>query len=51
MEAGSFFTYAEVTVACEPPLNSQGRGNRRLVTPGLKVEVLSPSTEGYDRGA
>jgi Uma2 family endonuclease len=42
------YTYPDITVVCDPPL---WRDNRRdtLLNPALIVEVLSPSTENYDR--
>ena len=42
-------TYPDVSVVCDEP---QFLDNRRdnLLNPGLIVEVLSPSTEAYDRG-
>lgn len=43
------YTYPDVVVVCGKP---QFEGDRRdvLVNPSLIVEVLSSSTEGYDRG-
>jgi Uma2 family endonuclease len=41
------FVYPDASVSC----NEQGRGqNDNVQSPRLVVEVLSPSTEGYDRG-
>src|SRR2546421_3756307 len=41
------FVYPDVTVSCDP----RDRGKIDIVEyPSLIVEVLSPSTEGYDRG-
>ncbi len=43
-------TFPEISVICEP--NQYYLGKKDVVlTPVLVVEVLSPSTEGYDRGA
>lgn len=43
------FAYPDLTVVCGPP--EFGFGQRDvLVNPALIVEVLSPSTEAYDRG-
>jgi Uma2 family endonuclease len=43
------YTYPDVTVVCgEPQLADDYRDI--LLNPALLVEVLSPSTEGYDRG-
>ncbi len=50
VEATELGTYPDVTVLC-------GQGNyhkdfsQSLVNPSIVVEVLSPSTEAYDRGA
>jgi Uma2 family endonuclease len=46
--ATGLYTYPDITVVCDPPL---WRDNRRdtLLNPTLIVEVLSPSTENYDR--
>ncbi len=43
----SRYVYPDVTVACDE--QQQGDGNM-LLYPRLIVEVLSPSTEAYDRG-
>ena len=43
------FTYPDVAVHCGPPEFYDGRSDA-LVNPSLIVEVLSPSTEAYDRG-
>lgn len=40
------FCYPDVTVLCEPGI----RRERFVEQPSLIVEVLSPSTEAYDRG-
>jgi Uma2 family endonuclease len=43
------YTYADCTVVCgEPQFSSDQQDN--ILNPVLIVEVLSPSTEGYDRG-
>lgn len=43
------YVYADAVVVCGPP---ELRGNKRdiLLNPRVIVEVLSPSTEDYDRG-
>jgi Uma2 family endonuclease len=47
--ASRTYTYADCSVVCgEPQVSSDQRDN--LLNPLLIVEVLSPSTEGYDRG-
>ena len=43
------FNYADVTVVGGQPHYVRGRTNRMLTNPSLVVEVLSPSTEKYDR--
>jgi Uma2 family endonuclease len=45
----SLNTYADVVVACSPSFHATYRD--ALVNPKVIVEVLSSSTEGYDRGA
>jgi len=49
VSATGLYTYPDVTVVCGDP---QFLAERRdtLLTPTLIVEVLSPSTEAYDRG-
>jgi Uma2 family endonuclease len=48
----SLYTYPDLSVICGPleydPLD---RGRETVLNPTLLVEVLSPSTEAYDRGA
>lgn len=45
----SLNTYADVVVACSPSFHATYRD--ALINPKVIVEVLSSSTEGYDRGA
>jgi Uma2 family endonuclease len=46
---GGLYTYPDVTIVCgEPQFLDQQRDT--LLNPTLIVEVLSPSTEAYDRG-
>lgn len=47
-EADDFYTYPDVVVVCGEPRLLPGHDT--LLNPKLIVEVLSPSTEGYDRG-
>jgi Uma2 family endonuclease len=49
--ADDMYTYPDVTALCGEPLFAT-RGNQppRLVNPGVIFEVLSPSTEAFDRG-
>lgn len=42
------FVYPEATVSCEE--SDRRRGNTLIEAPRVVVEVLSPSTEGRDRG-
>ena len=45
------YSYPDLTIACEKPAyDYDPNGNAVLLNPTLIVEVLSPSTEGYDRG-
>jgi Uma2 family endonuclease len=48
-EATNLYTYPDVTVTCQKPVYT-GLQNDALTNPTLIVEVLSPSTELYDRG-
>src|SRR6187401_1273750 len=47
--ATGLFTYPDVTVTCGEPVETPGRW-RSLLNPTVLVEVLSRSTEEYDRG-
>lgn len=48
---GGLYTYPDVTVFCgQPQFDSIDRSQGTLTNPRVIVEVLSPSTEGYDRG-
>ena len=49
VEATKMASYPDVTVVCGPP--SRMADGRTLLNPSLLVEVLSPSTADYDRGA
>lgn len=46
--AGSRYVYPDVTIVCGPP-HLEGEADV-LRNPNLVVEVLSPSTEAFDRG-
>ena len=48
-EATGIHTYPDVSVACGPRFHEKYRDT--LTNPTVIVEVLSTSTEGYDRGA
>ena len=43
------YTYPDVVIACQEPRFLDGQLDT-LVNPTLLVEILSPSTEAYDRG-
>lgn len=44
------YRYADVSVLCGKPIYEEVGKQKLLVNPVLIVVVLSPSTEGYDRG-
>jgi Uma2 family endonuclease len=44
------YRYPDLTALCGAPRYEEIGGVNALVNPSLIVEVLSPSTEGYDRG-
>ena len=44
------YRYADVVVVCGPPVIESVQGLDVLVNPRLIVEILSDSTEAYDRG-
>jgi Uma2 family endonuclease len=48
--ATSLFTYPDVTIACDE-LRFHPKNRDTLLNPRVIVEVLSESTEAYDRGA
>jgi Uma2 family endonuclease len=43
------YVYADVVLICGP-MQTEAEAKDVLVNPAVVVEVLSPSTEGYDRG-
>lgn len=47
--SAGLYTYPDITVACGEPRFEDGELDT-LLNPTLLIEVLSPSTEGYDRG-
>jgi Uma2 family endonuclease len=49
VEPTGLYTYPDVTVVCGP-LRTHPRFDDTLLNPSIVVEVLSPSTEAYDRG-
>lgn len=46
---GRFYVYPDVVIACEPRQYSDDQKDT-LLNPSVVIEVLSPSTEAYDRG-
>ncbi len=52
VEAADLYTYPDVSVVCgERSLHGTRFANTALLNPLVLVEVLSPSTASYDRGA
>jgi len=51
VEATGLFTYPDLTIVCGPQERSSASKNAMLLNPTVIIEVLSPSTELYDRGA
>jgi Uma2 family endonuclease len=49
VDATGLYTYPDITVACEEPRFLDAKVDT-LLNPTLIVEVISPSTESYDRG-
>jgi Uma2 family endonuclease len=47
--ASGLYTYPDLSVACEEPQFADAQVDT-LTNPALLVEILSPSTEDYDRG-
>jgi Uma2 family endonuclease len=51
VRTGTKYSYPDLTVVCDEPLYEYDADrNGILLNPTLIVEVLSPSTEAYDRG-
>jgi Uma2 family endonuclease len=44
------YRYADIVVVCGPPVIERIQGQDVLVNPSLIIEILSPSTEAYNRG-
>lgn len=49
VEATNLYTYPDASVICGPIRTADGR-NDTVINPSVLIEVLSPSTEDYDRG-
>lgn len=43
------YTYPDIVIVCDPPAFHDDRSDT-LLNPAVLIEVLSPSTEAYDRG-
>ena len=50
VEATGLHTYPDIVVVCDPPKLVDDAERDTLLNPQLIVEVLSPSTESWDRG-
>jgi Uma2 family endonuclease len=50
IQATGLITYPDLIVLCGPPQFAENAVKDTLVNPALIAEVLSPSTESYDRG-
>ena len=48
--AGELWTYPDVTALCGEPEFDRKTGPATLLNPQVAFEVLSPSTEAFDRG-
>jgi Uma2 family endonuclease len=48
--AAGLYTYPDVTVVCGEPQFDEDEVPDTLLNPTVLIEVLSPSTENYDRG-
>ena len=51
VEASGLYTYPDIMVTCEKPKLKKYKGLENLTNPTLIIEVLSPSTADYDKGA
>lgn len=51
VSATGLYTYPDASALCGTPEFAWHQGVAMLLNPSLLVEVLSPSTEAYDRGA
>ncbi len=50
VKAGDLYTYPDLMALCGEPKFEGGDNPQSLLNPQLIVEVLSPSTEAFDRG-
>jgi Uma2 family endonuclease len=51
VKATALYTYPDILVVCGPPQFPDAESTDVLLNPAVIIEVLSPSTEKYDRGA
>lgn len=51
LETTGLYTYPDVVVVCGKPELKKYKGLENLTNPTLIIEVLSPSTADYDKGA
>jgi Uma2 family endonuclease len=49
VEANGLYTYPDITVVCDEPAFDDPRKDT-ILNPLVLIEILSPSTEAYDRG-
>jgi Uma2 family endonuclease len=47
---GGLYAYPDIVVVCDQPGFADANNIDTLINPRLLIEVLSPSTEAYDRG-
>ena len=50
VERSGLYTYPDLSIACQPIEVEKGIGGETLLNPAVLIEVLSPTTENYDRG-
>jgi Uma2 family endonuclease len=50
VQAGDLWTYPDLSVLCDQPRFDTSANPHSLLNPQVIFEVLSPSTEGFDRG-
>ena len=50
IQSGEFYTYPDVSALCGEPKFDTGQNPQSLTNPQVIIEVLSPSTESFDRG-
>lgn len=51
LETSGLYTYPDIVVVCGKPELKKNKGLENLTNPTLIIEVLSPSTADYDKGA